>query len=234
MIIDIPNPLNLFRKPKLAAPITSPPPPPPNEAVPPIPSWARFAVLEPGQVFAPRAVITQPAPDSLGTIPNHAGMTPQAHADAPAKAEESSMATAPVTLQPAPVKKAGGFKSFMVHLLTFGMVTLKEAAVYLPSAAKMAEVLLPQYATMIAADQATATKVIAGLTNATVIIQQKYASATPSDETNAQKLADVIALEGDSAITTLNSIGIASDADHITNLVGALVGILKAQPAPAA
>lgn len=70
--------------------------------------------------------------------------------------------------------------------------------------------------------------------NAVLLVEQKYAASGVQSGTGAQKLAEVLALAGETVASLLTKAGIAATADYIETLVSAVVAVLNVQAAPAA
>jgi hypothetical protein len=112
-----------------------------------------------------------------------------------------------------------------------GLVVAEKYAV---PAASLASLFFPQYTAPIAA----AVTSVNLIQNAVIEIEQKYAASgvAKSNETNAQKLADVTSLVSPTVIALLGAEGIKLDVPGIQAIINAVVAILKVQvvAAPAA
>jgi len=129
-------------------------------------------------------------------------------------------------------KKPSEFKSIMAHILKFATLGLVDIIKYVPEATALAQVLFPEVPAVGAAG-ATAVKVATLIQNTVLAVQAKYATATATPETNAQKLADALSIIESPAITLLTEVGVNADTARVTNSVNAVVAILKNAQAPA-
>lgn len=103
---------------------------------------------------------------------------------------------------------------------------------YAVPAASLASLIFPAQAGAI---QVGVTSV-ALVQNAVIEIEQKYTASgiAKSNETNAQKLADVTALVAPTVESLLASEGVKVDTASIQGIINAVVAVLKVQVVPAA
>jgi hypothetical protein len=103
---------------------------------------------------------------------------------------------------------------------------------YLPAAASLAALLFPAEAAPIAGVVTSVDLIQTAVTE----IEQKYTAAgiAKSNESNAQKLADVVSLVSPTVTSLLSSEGLKIDIPGIQNIVNAVVAVLKIQVVPAA
>jgi hypothetical protein len=102
---------------------------------------------------------------------------------------------------------------------------LNVASRYMPAAAQIAGLLFPQ-------DKAVISSVVnaTGLIQAAVVtIEQKYVNANISTGNGPQKLADVLTIVSPTVTDLLTKEGLHVDQEFITNIVNAVVAILKVQ-----
>lgn len=184
-------------------------------------------------------VITDPEPDHLGTL---SFIPPQLldlllPGTAPAKAEETTMATAPVT--PAPKETLGEkIKADFSKATAFLTVIGKDFEKGLAFAVKEAPVLDPLATLLFPAagpEIASGTAALNLIQNSVLTIEQKYAASGAQAGTGTQKSAEVLTLAGGAVTQLLKAVGVANPTtDYLKSLVAAVVAILNAQPAPAA
>lgn len=111
-------------------------------------------------------------------------------------------------------------------------IALADVIQYTPKAATLAEVLFPAYAGETATVSATTVTVATLIQNAVLAIEAKYATATPGTTTNASKLADVLSIVEQPAISLLSSAGVNLNSTQVTNVINAVVAIFKNTAVP--
>ncbi len=119
------------------------------------------------------------------------------------------------------------FQSVLKTVETDASLAINAVIKFVPKVASLVEVLFPSIAPETAAVSATTVTVATMIQNAVLAIEAKYASATAGATTNAQKLADVLAIVEAPAIALLKTIGVTFDTVQITNIVNAVVAIFK-------
>ncbi len=154
---------------------------------------------------------------SLGTIPNHAGMTPADLNQALAK-QENHMSDS-----------TNKFIGFLEAVGKDFMKGLTFAVKYVVPVGSMVSLLFPPAAAGVA-ETSTALSLIQ---NAVILVEQKYAASGVQDGTGAQKAAEVLTLVESAVASLLAKAGITADAAYVSKLIAAVVGILNAQNAPA-
>ncbi len=139
---------------------------------------------------------------------------------------------AAVPAVPAAAAKTSAWKSILDHVETYFNLGLSVVIEYTPPAELLAEELFPEYTGLEQAARDSVVEVATLLRNTVLTIQQKYSDAAKSDETNAAKLADALALAAAPALTILGIAGVKADVTRITNIVQQVVRILHLIPAP--
>lgn len=100
---------------------------------------------------------------------------------------------------------------------------------YLPDAAAVAGLIFPSETAPIAA---TVTSVDL-IQKAVATVEQKFAAVNLASGTGTQKAATVLSIVGPAVTQLLASEGITYNQTQISNLIDAVVAILKVTPAPA-
>lgn len=121
-----------------------------------------------------------------------------------------------------------GLESFMTWIGKEEKVLYTDIVTYLPSAAKIAELIFPQYAAEIATGTSTVIDATTLIQNAVTLVEHKYAASGAATGTGAQKSAEVIALAGAAVTSLLKSAGVtAPTTAYIQSIVDAVVAILN-------
>jgi hypothetical protein len=103
---------------------------------------------------------------------------------------------------------------------------------YLPAAVTLASLIFPAQSAAISG----VVNAVDLIQTAVVEVEQKYTASNvgKSNESNAQKLADVISLVSPTVTSLLSAEGVKVDNAAISNIVNAVVAILKVQVVPVA